>query len=140
MRYKNIVFDRAIGVELVLPATIAAGVVTPFQDVPQLRGAFVQGIEAFTDEQVASTPTQTSVFEAAAADDMLMTFVQGQEDYTQWIPYYTLISSKNGGLIREFKNLQVNINKSNVLIGGTAATGAKALYFMFYYSYKPVAY
>jgi len=135
--YKNIVFDKSIFVELKL-TTVATGTLITFQDVPQLRGSYVQGIEAFTDGQVTKTPTQNTVFAAAAAKEMLMTFVQGQENKFENIPYYTLISSNNGGLIREFRDLQVNINKSYVFIGGTTATANHALAFTFYYTVAPL--
>lgn len=136
--YKNIVFDRSIFVELKLTTAPAAGVITQFQDVPQLRGSFVQGIEAFTDAQLTKTPTQNTVFAAAAAKEMLMTFVQGQENKYENVPYYTLISSLNGGLIREFRDLQININKSSVFIGGSTAIQNTSLAFVIYYTKAPI--
>lgn len=136
--YKNIVFEKSIFVELKLTTTPAAGVVTTFLDVPQLRGMYVQGIEAFTDTQLTKTPNLTTVFAAAAAKEMLMTFAQGVDNRYENVPYYTLISSLNGGLIREFDNLKININKSYVFIGGATATVNHALAFNFYYSSKPL--
>jgi hypothetical protein len=130
---KNIRFEKSITVELKL-TTVAANGTLNFADVPQLKGAIVHAIEAFTDSQVTKTPSGNTVFANAAAKEMLMTFVEGNEEKVQLIPYYTLVAANNGGMIREFKDLKLNINKSNVFITGTTATANHALLFTIYYS------
>ena len=130
----NIVFDRSIFVELKLTVTPAAGVFMNFLDVPQLRGVFVQGIEAFTDSQLTKTPIQSTVFANAAAKEMVMSFTEGSDIRYENIPYYTLVAANNGGLIRKFKNFKININKSGVWMGGATATVNHALAFVVYYT------
>ena len=98
----------------------------------------MQGIEAFTDLQLGKTPTQNTVFTNSAVKDVLMTFVEGNANRFENIPYYTLVSSLNGGLVREFKNLKININKSFCYLGGTTAVANTSLAFTFYYSDKEI--
>jgi hypothetical protein len=136
--YRGFHYDRSIFVPLILPSGYATGAFITFADVPQLRGAHVQGIEAFTDAQLTKTPLQASVFEDAAKKEMMMTFVEDADNRFENVPYYTLIASSNGGLIRTFKDLKININKSGVFIGGTTATAGKSLALVFYYSNLPL--
>jgi hypothetical protein len=135
--YRGIRFERSIFVELNLKTGYAIGNQLNFLDVPQLSHAYVQGIEAFTDSQLAKTPTTNSVFEDAAKTQVLMTFKQLDDQRYENIPYYTLMATNNGGLIRNFHDLQININSSYAFMGGTTATAGKSLAFVFYYSYQP---
>lgn len=128
---------KGIFVELRL-TTVATGSILNFQDVPQLKFAYVHEISAFTDSQITRTPSGLSVFENAAAKEMLMTFVEEQDNKFEYVPYYDLVPANNAGLVRKFNNLKININKSNVLIGGTTATANKALAFYIKYSLQPV--
>ena len=135
---KNFKAMKSIAVELKLTLTPAIGATQTFLDVPELKGKYIQGIEAFTDGQVTKTPTGNTVFAAAAAKEIVMNFYEMSEIKHKNIPYYTLISSNNGGLIREFDNLKININQSNYYMGGTTATINHALLFQFYYTDKPM--
>lgn len=125
---------KSVCVELKITGTPAVGLSQTFLDVPELKGKFVQGIEAFTDSQVTKTPINNTVFANAAAKEILMNFYEMSEVKHKNIPYYTLISSNNGGLIREFDNLRININQSNFYMGGTTAVQNTSLLFMFYYT------
>lgn len=138
LAYKGFRFQKSIFVELQLKTGYSAGQFLTFLDVPQLRGMYVQGIEAFTDAQVTKTPTQNAVIEDAAKKEMLLSFFEMNDAKFENIPYYTLIASNNGGLIRPFKDLKININKSGVFVGGTTATALKSLAFCFYYSTTPL--
>ena len=131
-------FLRSISVELKLTST-ANGSSFQFPDVPQLKNMFVQGVEAFTDLEVGKTPTQTVVIADAAKNGILVNFVEDNLTKYENIPYFTLIARHNGGLIREFKNWKVNINKSGVYIGdNTSLVINTAVFFTFYYTEKPI--
>lgn len=132
--FRNPKFQKSIAVELKITSAPAFGLTQTFLDVPQLRGKFVQGVEAFTDGQVTKTPTGLTVIAAAAAKEILMNFFEGSTNKQENVPYYTLISSNNGGLIREFNNLEINMTQSNYFMGGTTATINHSLFFLFYYT------
>lgn len=131
-------FLRSISVELKLTNT-NNGNSFQFADVPQLKGMFVQGIEAFTDAEVAKTPTQTAVIADAAKNGILVNLVEDNLTKYENIPYFTMIAKENAGLIREFKNYKVNINKSGVYIGdNTNIVVNTSVFFTFYYTEKAI--
>lgn len=131
-------FEKSILVELKITST-TSGNTLAFNDVPQLRGKYVQAVEVFTATQVAKTPTQLTTVADAGKNGILVNFDVNSEVVFENIPYYTLISSNNGGLIREFKNLLININKSNIYIGdGTNIVANTSALFCFYYTDKPI--
>jgi hypothetical protein len=131
-------FTRSILVELPLTTT-ANGSTLNFNDVPQLRGKFVQGIEAYTSTQVSKSQTQRTIIGSGSQSAFLVNLVTDSETTFENIPYFTLISSNNGGLIREFNNLKININKSNIYISfNTGLTTAQSALFTFYYTDKPI--
>jgi len=131
-------FEKSISVELKLTSN-SGGTSLNFADVPQLRGKYVQGIEAFTDAQVKKTMTQTDVIADAGKNGLLCNIVVDSDTILENLPYYTLISTYNGGLIREFKNIKININKSNIYIGdGTNIVTNTSAFFTFYYTDRPL--
>src|SRR3990167_1394000 len=130
----SIRFDRFVFCELKL-TTVAAGVELTFGDYPQLRNAYVQAIEAYTDTHVSRTPLQLTVFANAQAPTMLMTLINKASDKKfEYLPYYTMIRSNNGGYFFRMKNFQIDIQKSKVFIGTTGATANHALAFGVYYT------
>ena len=135
---QNIRFDKSILVEVVLTSGYAAGSTIPFPDVPQLRGKYVQGIEGFTSSHLTKSPNNNTVFENGAAPEVLVTFQEAEKKRYENVPFYTLIAANNGGLIREFKNLQININACQLKMGGTTGTAGRVVVFNFYYSDRPL--
>lgn len=131
-------FLRSILVEIPLTTT-SAGSTINFADVPQLRGKFVQGLECFTLNQITKTPTQRTVIGASQGANFLVNLLTDSETTFEYLPYYTLIPANNGGLIREFQNLKININKSNIYISAsTGLTVGESAVFNFYYTDKPI--
>lgn len=131
-------FIKSISVELKIQNN-TNGSSQLFLDVPQLRNKFVQGIEAFTEDQVAKTFTQTNVIAATGANGILVNIVVNSDTILENIPYFTLIAANNAGLIREYKNLKININKSGIYIGdNTNVPVGRSVLFTFYYTDKEV--
>ena len=122
-------------VELNLP-TISLGQRYTFLDVPQLRynAVIVDGLEAFTADQLATSPNAKTIIPAAAAQGIVVTLVVDETEEMYQIPYYTLISGNNAGLIREFANKRINLVKSYAtILNTTSLTAAQSLIFNFYY-------
>ena len=116
--------------------TVAAGQRYYFLDVPTLRAPyiFVQGIEAYNINQVAISPNGFGIVTAAGATGLVVTFAVRETEEVYQLPYFTLISSSNGGMIREFANKQINLTKSYVtVLDATALTAGQSAIFNFYY-------
>lgn len=130
-------FLKSILVELPLTAT-ANGTTLNFNDVPQLRGKFVQGVESYTNFDVAKSFTQRDVLPQARVSNILVNLVTESETVFENLPYFTLNTYYNGGLIREFNNLKININKSNIYIASSVGLlTTQSLLFTFYYTDRP---
>ena len=122
-------------VELNLP-TVSLGQRFTFLDVPQLRynAVIIDGIEAFTADQLATSPNAKTIIPAAAATGIVLTLVVDETEELYQIPYYTLISGNNAGLIREFANKRINLVKSYAtILNITSLTAGNSLIFNFYY-------
>lgn len=131
-------FLRSILVELPI-TTVSNGSTINFSDVPQLRGKFVQGIETYTANEVTKSQTQRTIIPQANVSSFLVNLLTDSETTFENIPYFTFNTYYNGGIIREFKNLKININKSNVYISnGTGLSTSQSALFTFYYTDMPV--
>lgn len=122
-------------VELNLP-TISLGQRYTFLDVPQLRynAVTIDGIESLTTTQLATSPNQKTVISAANAVGIVLTFVVDETEEIYQIPYLSLNSGVNSGLIRDFANKRINLVKSyaTILNVGSIAQGT-SLCLNFYY-------
>ena len=116
--------------------TVANGQRYYFLDVPTLRAPyiFVQGIEAYNKDQVSLSPNGFTIINPAGALGIVVTFAVRETEEVYQIPYYTLIASANGGLIREFANKQINLTKSYItVLDSTALQAGESAIFNFYY-------
>lgn len=122
-------------VELNLPS-IALGQRYTFLDVPQLRynAVIIEGLEAFTSDQLAVSPNNKTIIAPSASLNLVLTLVVDETEDLYQIPYYTLISGENAGLIREFANKRINLVKSYITILNTTSLIAnQSAIFNFYY-------
>lgn len=122
-------------VELNLPS-IALGQRYTFLDVPQLRynAVIIEGLEGFTNTQLAVSPNNKNIITSAGSLNLVLTLVVDETEDIYQIPYYTLISSNNAGLIREFANKRINLVKSYItILNTTGLTAGESAIFNFYY-------
>jgi len=122
-------------VEVNLPS-VNLGQRYTFIDIPQLRynAVTMMGIEAFTSTQLATSPNNKTVISAAGSVNLVCTFVVDETEDIYQIPYYTLISGVNSGLIREFQNKRINLVKSYITVLNTTSLNAnESAMFNFYY-------
>ena len=122
-------------VELNLP-TISLGQRYTFLDVPQLRynAVIIEGLEAFTVDQLKVSPNNKAIISATASLNLVLTLVVDETEELYQIPYYTLISGQNAGLIREFANKRINLVKSYItILNTTGLTAGESAIFNFYY-------
>jgi len=65
----------------------------------------------------------------------VVTFAVRETEEVYQIPYFTLISAANAGMIREFANKQINLTKSYVtILDSTNLNAAESCIFNFYYT------
>jgi hypothetical protein len=135
LNLKKMIITNSYLVELNLP-TISLGQRYTFLDIPQLRynSVIIEGIEAFSVDQLAVSPNNKTIVSTAATLNLVLTLVVDETEELYQIPYYTLISSENAGLIREFANKRINLVKSYVtILNTTGLTAAQSVIFNFYY-------
>jgi hypothetical protein len=122
-------------VELNFP-TISLGQRYTFLDVPQLRynAVIIEGLEAFTVDQLKVSPNNKAIISATSSLNLVLTLVVDETEELYQIPYYTLISGENAGLIREFANKRINLVKSYItILNTTGLTAGESAIFNFYY-------
>lgn len=118
----DIIISNTILVELNGRTYSSAGQRFFFNDVPELRGAKVYGIIAHLNASDYNTSTTgTTIIGTTQARQSLLTVVtEDSKQPVQRIPVYDLNPINNGGLIRMFANIPINIQKSFVEITGTS--------------------
>lgn len=129
---QDLKIKNAIQVEVTF-GTVAAGQKYYFPDVPQLRNVTTHGLEAFASTQLTTTPNGKTVFSNTYVPTVMVVLSVGDNEDVYQIPYYTLISSNNGGFIREFADLKININKSYLQLNATGITAGHAASLVWYY-------
>lgn len=135
------VIDHSYGVELKITSAPAAGLVVNFTDIPQLRKGTtpvkVIGIEAFTASQLAVSPLGNPVIAAADVTGIVCTFAVGLKEDIYKVPLVDLVPALNNGLIRIFREKEINYTKSYITILNVG-TLAQNQAIMFNFIYKPV--
>ena len=129
------IIENSYLVEVNLPS-ITLGQRYTFIDIPQLRynAVTMMGIEAFTSAQLATSPNNKTVIAGAGSVNIVCTFVVNETEDIYQIPYYTLISANNAGLIREFQNKRINLVKSYItILNVTSLNANESVMFNFYY-------
>jgi hypothetical protein len=113
----NLIIKRSQLVEAQFTGTPAAGVKYAFTQVPNIsrNNIIIYGFEVFTATQLVKTPSNNTVVPASAVTSIVITLVDDNNvERVYQIPYYTLVSSLNGGFIRMVKPFILNLTKSYV--------------------------
>lgn len=134
----NLIIKRSQLIEAKIVGTPTTGKKYPFTQVPNIsrNNIVIYGFEAFTATQLAVTPNGTAVIPATAQANVIITFVDTDNvERIYQIPYYTLISSLNGGFIKMAKPFVLNLTKSfTQLVSTTNVTASDAISLNLYYS------
>ena len=101
--------------------SFAAGQRFNFPDIEYLRGASIKGIicHCLEVDYSVSTGGSNIMNQAELRQTTLTLYVDGATPVLQF-PVYQLIPGLNGGFIREFAGLKVNLPKSFVQINGAS--------------------
>lgn len=130
------IINRSLTIEVKL-TSVAVGQTFQFPDNQIIRGqeVTVYAIEAFNAVQCTKTPSSLDVVTLAGSANLSVTFQDNTSINRVFeLPYYTLISYLNGGMIREFKPFKCILSKSYVkILDSTSLTANQAAYFNIVY-------
>jgi hypothetical protein len=133
----NVVTAFSYTTEVKLNTTPAVGDRIPFNDIPILRQGQVkiQGIKCYDAVALTKSPNNNTVVAAVAVSGLTLTFqVDANEEQVKEVPVYDCIPYYNGGIIRAFNNLQINLTKSYLVVEDTTnLTGGTSLIVEFIY-------
>lgn len=117
----------------------AAGQRVYFKDIPTLTprdGKTVietVGLEVFTRDDLSASPNGATMITSANLATIALTLTIGSREKCFLIPCNSLRTVVNGGIIRRFYNLPVNIVKSYVQVFAAGIAAAESVCFNFYY-------
>ena len=102
-------------------STFAAGQRYNFNDLEYLRGASIKGVicHCLEVDYSVSTGGFNVMSQAELRQATLTLYVEGMTPVLQF-PCYQLIPGNNGGFIRMFAGLKINLPKSYVQINGAS--------------------
>lgn len=134
----NLIIKRSQLIEAKIVGTPTAGKRYPFTQVPNIsrNNIIIYGFEAFTADQLAVTPNGTTVIPSGAEAEVIVTFVDNDNvERVYQIPYYTLISSLNGGFVKMVKPFILNLTKCYAqLVVADTVSANEAISINLYYS------
>lgn len=97
----------------------AANQVYPFVDYPQLRlnmqSVKVRGLGCFTETQLLKSPNGNTLVSQVTGMVLTLQVSDSSQDVFM-IPCIDLVSGSNSGLIRMFRDKQINFTKSYITI------------------------
>ena len=134
----NLIIKRSQLVEAQVVGTPAVGRKYQFLEVPNLarNNVILYGLEAFTADQLSTTPNNNTVIAAADQDQVVVTLRDNNKnEFLYQIPYYTLIRANNGGFIVLLKPRIINLTDCYVQLTNTAGVSTdEVACFNLYYS------
>jgi len=134
----NLIIKRSQLVEAKIVGTPTAGKKYPFTQIPNIsrNNIIIYGFEAFTSDQLAVTPNGNPVIPASGGSEVVITFVDNENvERIYQIPYYTLISSLNGGFVKMVKPFILNLTKCYAqLVEADSISANEAISINLYYS------
>ena len=129
MVLQNLLIQNSFLVERNIGASApTAGQRISFVDVPTLRNVKIYGIQCISETQLTKSPNNATVVSALGCAGAILTVNvrvrdNSAEDVYQY-PCFDLVPSSNGGLIRWYNGIMIDLPKSYITI--TDATNQSA--------------
>ena len=128
------IIDKTYSVEIPF-TTLSQGTNYNFPVIQQLNGAKVYGIEAFHTDDIAITKQGRTVISAAAAANLTVTLVVGQNEDVYQVPYLDLRPGSNSGIIRMLNNKLLDVTNCYITMNSTTGfTANQAAVIQFIYT------
>ena len=112
------------------------GTRTNFLDVPQLRDKYIYGIECITSSQMTVSPTSKTIASKANILPTTLTIVQAASEIFYQIPNSQLITQDNAGIIKEFRPILIDLQKSYVQVFNAGIAANESICFNLFYLYS----
>ncbi len=114
--------------------TLAAGKIINFQYYPELDGAIVYGVQAYSQSDLNTSPQNKTVVANAGLASIGLTLVVGDKERVTLQSCYDLRSANVAGFVRMYNNLKVNFVKSFIqLFSVTSLNANESVLFNFIY-------
>ena len=134
------VTERSLTIEVRLTSvSVGAQIIFPDNQIIRGQNIVVYGIESFTNEQSATTPSNNSVVSPDGALGLILNFLDDKSiNLVNQMPYFALNAATNSGVVREFKPFKCVLQKSFVTITNASnlSVGQSAFFNLIY---KPLA-
>ena len=106
----------------------------PFPVDTFLDGKTIIGIEAFSASQITKSPNDAVVANGDILGQAFMSLDVGGSQPIQNLPLSTLLTSNNNGIMKEFGNLKLRLNKSYLSFPDPSIiTAGEVILLNFYY-------
>lgn len=106
--------QRSQTIFLPIGAGIATGSKVFLPDIPELRDALVDGIETYTDSELAKDLQGKDVQDIAGLQGLVLNLVQESDRRAQDFPLQSLLATAYGGIFKEFTGWRLNWQKCYV--------------------------
>jgi len=119
--YGIVVTERCLTIEVKL-TSIATQLPFAFPDnqIIRQKSVMVYGIETFTSTQASKSPAGNDLVNDNGAKGLILNFLDNTSvNLVNQLPYYSLVTQANSGIIREFKPFECVLQKSFVTIVDT---------------------
>lgn len=138
LKMNNLIISRSQLVEATITGT-AYGTQCNFNNVQSIskNNIKLKGIEVFSEEQLAKSPTGLTVVGTTGIPSLTLTLVdKNTKKVIDAIPVYGLIRSNNGGFIYLLNNIEINLTECFVTVNdSTGLTAGESLVINLYYDY-----
>jgi hypothetical protein len=136
--FGNVVCERSYLTEVNFPATgsVLRGAEQNFPDLELVKGKPVTAIDSITRSQLSRSPDNApTVTNATVITGVATFFVLSTKQLNQY-PCYSLTSSLNNGILRQFDYLLINWVKSSVQLFDAGITAGDSFVFNIFYMEK----
>jgi len=127
------VIEKCYFVELNFASAGASGKRFYFQDIPQLRNVKTCAIEAISANELSQSPNNKTMVSQSNSKYCLLTLAVQDTELVYQLPLFSLFTSEQGGILKQFKGLNINLVKSYVTTTGLGPAANESLGFVFYY-------
>jgi hypothetical protein len=117
-----------------VPATAGLGSSVFLPDIPELRDAVIDGLETYTDQELAVAPTGVPIVPIAAVREITLSLLQESDRRAQDFPLQSLLAVQYGGIYKEFTQWRLNWQKCYLsILGGNPAGFVVAINVFYHY-------
>lgn len=115
-----------------IPGTATLGAKVFLPDIPELRDALVEGIETYTDSELANDLQGNSVITVGGLAGLTLNLVQESDRRAQDFPMNSLLAVQYGGIYKEFTSWRLNWQKCYLQLTNANPAGTTVVLNIFY--------